>query len=114
MRLKTGHTEDGILFNFTLVKYADGTVELLETSCVPTWVYMEGNRKSYTILPLEFELREQWQETFGIGEDTYNACLASYDRTMALVSEGIEMAQSWFTQMHEAKVEELVGTNRNP
>ena len=114
MRMKSGHTEDGILFNFTLVKYIDGTVEVLETSCVPTWVYMVGDKESYTILPLEFSLRETWQETFGIDEDTYNACLASYERTMALVGEGIEKARAWFDQAHQAKVEELSDPNWKP
>ena len=114
MRMKTGHTEDGILFNFTLVKYIDGTVEVLETSCVPTWVYMVGNKESYTILPLEFELREQWQETFGIDEDTYNACVNSYSRTMELVDEGLEKAQAWFDAMYEAKHAILSDPNWEP
>ena len=114
MRLKTGHTEDGILFNFTLVKYIDGTVEILETSCVPTWVYMVGNKESYTILPLEFDLREQWQETFGIDENTYNACLDSYSRTMELVGEGLEKAQAWFDALYEAKHEILSDPNWEP
>ena len=114
MRLKTGHTEDGILFNFTLVKYIDGTVAVTDTSCVPTWVYMVGNKESYTILPLEFSLRDQWQEMFGIGETTYNACLASYDRTMELVSAGLEQAQAWFREMHQAKVDLLSDPNWKP
>ena len=114
MRMKSGHTEDGILFNFTLVKYIDGTVEVLDTSCVPTWVYMVGDKESYTILPLDFSLRESWQETFGIDEDTYNLCLASYERTMALVGEGIEKANEWFAAMHQAKVEELNDPNWKP
>ncbi len=114
MRMKTGHTEDGILFNFTLVKYIDGTVEVLETSCVPTWVYMVGNKESYTILPLDFALREQWQETFGIDEDTYNACVNSYSRTMELVGEGLEKAQAWFDALYEAKHAILSDPNWEP
>ena len=114
MRLKTGHTEDGILFNFTLVKYIDGTVEVLETSCVPTWVYMVGDKQSYTIFPLEFDLREQWQETFGIDEDTYNACINSYNRTMELVGEGLEKAQAWFDAQFEAKYAILSDPNWTP
>ena len=114
MRMKTGHTEDGILFNFTLVKYIDGTVEVLETSCVPTWVYMVGDKQSYTIFPLEFDLREQWQETFGIDEDTYNACINSYNRTMELVGEGLEKAQAWFDAQYEAKYAILSDPNWTP
>ena len=114
MRMKTGHTEDGILFNFTLVKYIDGTVDVLEASCVPTWVHMVGDKESYTILPLDFELREQWQETFGIDEDTYNACINSYNRTMDLVGEGLEKAQAWFDAMFEAKYAILSDPNWTP
>lgn len=114
MRMKTGHTEDGILFNFTLVKYIDGTVEVLETSCVPTWVYMVGDKQSYTIFPLKFDLREQWQETFGIDEDTYNACINSYNRTMELVGEGLEKAQAWFDAQFEAKYAILSDPNWTP
>ena len=110
MRLKTGHTEDGILFSFTLVKYSDGTVELLETSCVPTWVRMTGGRKSYTILPLEKDLMDQWKETFQIGDSTYSACVDSCNRTLALVGEGLEKAQEWFDARHAAKLEQLTGS----
>lgn len=107
MRMKTGHTEDGILFNFTLAKYIDGTVEVIATSCTPTWVYMVGNKQSYTILPLDYSLREEWMELFGIDETTYDACLRSYQRTMDLVGAGLEKAQEWFDAAHEMKTEYL-------
>ena len=105
MRMKSGHTEDGILFNFTLAKYLDGSVEVIETSCTPTWVYMVGNKQSYTILPLDWSQQETWMETFQIDDATYAACVNSYNRTMALVGEGLEKAQSWFDALHEQKME---------
>ena len=104
MRMKSGHTEDGILFNFTLAKYPDGSVEVIETSCTPTWVYMVGDKESYTILPLDISLQDKWQETFEIDEDTLAACIDSYERTMALVGEGLTKAQAWFDAVHEEKV----------
>ena len=107
MRMKTGHTEDGILFNFTLAKYIDGSVEVIATSCVPTWVYMVGDKESYTILPLDYSLLDSWQETFGIDDDTLAACVASYERTMELVGAGLEKAQAWYDQQHEARTESL-------
>lgn len=107
MRMKTGHTEDGILFNFTLAKYRDGSVEVVDASCVPTWVYKEGSGQRYAILPLEYSLLDQWQEMFQIGDVTRTACLDSYNRTMALVSGGLEKAQAWYDAAHEAKLEEL-------
>ena len=103
MDMKSGHTEDGILFHFTLARYIDGTVGLLETSCTPTWVYMEGYQQRYTILPLEYRQMDQWQELFGIDEDTYNACVNSYRRTMLLVYDGLEKAQNWCDEQLSAK-----------
>jgi poly-gamma-glutamate synthesis protein (capsule biosynthesis protein) len=103
MDMKSGHTEDGILFHFTLVRYIDGTVALLETSCTPTWVHMEGYQQRYTILPLEYRLMDQWQEAYRLDEDTFNACVNSYRRTMLLVYDGLEKAQSWFDEQLAAK-----------
>ena len=114
MRMKTGHTEDGILFNFTLVKYIDGTVEVLAASCVPTWVYMVGDKQSYTILPLDYSQVDHWMEAFGIDEGTYANCLDSYDRTMALVGAGLEKAQAWYDARHEAKEALLSDPNWSP
>lgn len=105
MRMKSGHTEDGILFNFTLAKYVDGSVEVIETSCTPTWVYMVGNKQSYTILPLDISVQDKWQETFEIDDATLAACMDSYDRTMDLVGEGLTKAQTWFDSVYEAKLE---------
>lgn len=109
MRMKSGHTEDGILFNFTLVRYTDGTVAVRETSCVPTWVHMVGSQQKYIILPLDGQTRDSWQETFQIDDSTYSACVDSYGRTMELVGEGLEKAQSWFDQCHEEKAAQLSG-----
>lgn len=109
MDLKTGHTEDGILFHFTLARYFDGSVEVLETSCTPTWVHMTGSPRSYRILPLDHSLQDKWQEDFQISDSTYAACVDSYNRTMDLVGEGLEKAQAWFDAFHQAKDEELNG-----
>ena len=114
MRMKTGHTEDGILFNFTLVKYLDGTVEVLEAGCVPTWVNMIGYQEAYHILPLDYSRLENWQEDYQLDEDTYAACVASYDWTMALVGPGLEKAQEWFSARHEEKSAELNDPNWTP
>lgn len=111
MRLKTGHTEDGILFNFTLVKYIDGTVEVQSAGCTPTWVHMEGYQERYTILPLDYSKLDTWQETFAIDDETYAACVDSYERTMALVGEGLEKAQAYFDTVNAAKVTELQDAN---
>jgi poly-gamma-glutamate synthesis protein (capsule biosynthesis protein) len=107
MRMKSGHTEDGILFNFTLAKYIDGSVEVIDASCTPTWVHMVGDKESYTILPLDYSLLDQWMELFQIDDATYTACMNSYNRTMELVGAGLEKAQVWFDALREAKTEYL-------
>ena len=66
---------------------------------------MVGNKQSYTILPLDWSQQETWMETFQIDNATYAACVNSYNRTMALVGEGLEKAQSWFDALHEQKME---------
>ena len=86
-------------------KYIDGSVEVIETSCTPTWVYMVGNKQSYTILPLDISVQDKWQETFEIDDATLSACVDSYDRTMALVGDGLSKAQAWFDSVYEAKLE---------
>lgn len=112
--MKSGHTEDGILFNFTLAKYIDGSVEVIAASCVPTWTYMEGYQERYTILPLDYSQVDTWQETFQVDDETYAACMDSYQRTMELVGEGLEKAQAHFDAVHEAKAEILSDPNWTP
>jgi len=114
MRMKSGHTEDGILFSFTLVKYVDGTVDVLSAGCVPTWVYMVGDKQSYTIFPLDYTQMEKWQELFQISDATFAACVDSYNRTMELVSSGLEKAQAWFDAQFQAKYETLSDPNWTP
>lgn len=107
MRLKTGHTEDGILFRFTLVKYVDGTVMVQAADAIPTWVYMKPDQSLYTILPLDDFTRDQWKEAYGIDGTTFTACEASYDRTMALVSNGLTTAQEHFDTVNADKIYQL-------
>ena len=114
MRMKSGHTEDGILFHFTLAKYIDGSVDVISTSCTPTWVHMEGYKERYTILPLEDAKRDSWKEDFGLTEELYNSCVNSYNRTTALVREGLERAQSYFDQVSEEKTALLSDPNWQP
>ena len=114
MRMKSGHTEDGILFNFTLAKYIDGSVEVVNADCIPTWVHMVGNKESYTILPLDATQQDKWQELFGIDDATFAACIDSYNRTAELVDAGIAKAQAWYDTVYEAKREVLSDPNWSP
>lgn len=103
MNLKTGHTEDGVLFSFTFAKYSDGSVILESADILPTWVYLRtGGQTQYNILPLDKEIAD-WKTTFSFGDEANKAALASYDRTMALVGEGLNKANTYFSGAQQAK-----------
>ena len=99
--ISTAHTEDGILFTVTFEKYSDGNVYLVGTDALPTWVNMRTNdrgRTEYNILPLDDERKDDWGSLFDIGEATLNAARNSYERTMAIVGEGLAECQTWLEQ----------------
>ncbi len=86
-----GHTEDGLLFEFTFNKYDDGTVLMNSVNVLPTWCYVtkrEDGQNNYTIIPLDKSVAD-WQTTFNIAQQDVVFAQRSYDRTMALVGDGI-------------------------
>lgn len=99
----TAHTEDGILFTFTFAKYSDGTVAVQSTSAIPTWVNMVNGPRQYIIIPLVESEMDSWQENFSLTKGAYNSCKNSYERTMALVGEGMAKAQSYYETTDAAK-----------
>ena len=88
--LKTGHTEDGMLFSFTLKKYSDGTVNVHSADIIPTWVnlHTKNGKAVYEIVPLD--------ESGCIGlNSTANAnAVKSYNRTMKIVGGGLDKIKS--------------------
>ena len=111
MNLNTGHTEDGVLFSVTFSRYSDGTVILESADLLPTWVYLGTNpvaeKWAYTILPLDDEI-EDWQSAFAMPENVIAGAKASYDRTMAIVGEGMAEVDAYLAQ-HVADTEALLG-----
>ena len=103
MNLKTGHTEDGLLFTVTFEKYSDGTVYVAACGALPTWVNLgsRNGKLEYNILPLDPETRDQWKELYNLDDALMKNCEDSYDRTMALVAQGIEEANAWLTQQKQ-------------
>lgn len=91
MGLKTGHTEDGLIFEMTFSKYSDGTVTFDSVDAVPTWVhlYSANGKKVHSIVPLEGNLDKKVAE-LGLDRtsDGLAQAKASMQRTNALVSEG--------------------------
>ena len=104
MDLDTGHTEDGMPFSFTFVKYSDGKVFLDSAEILPTWLYVRnsGSSKSYDILPLD-KTRPDWKEAFDIGDTNLKNAQASYDRTLAQVGPGMDEVNTYLTQSRSAR-----------
>ena len=51
--IKTGHTEDGVLFSVTFRRTGDGPVQISGVDVLPTWVnlYRDGDRDVFQIVP---------------------------------------------------------------
>ena len=90
MDLKTGHTEDALLFSVTFSKYSDDTVYLEDAELLPCWVDLrtEGSR-SYHIIPLHEELKDQWAALYGMNTEAAENAMKSFDRTIALTGPGM-------------------------
>ncbi len=98
MNLKTGHTEDGVLFEFTFAKYSDGTVVLENADILPLWVNMfnsaKTGKKVYQIIPLDDE-KDTWRERFDLIDSSEKRCLESLQRTEKIVGEGLKEVQDY-------------------
>ena len=109
----TAHTEDGALFTVTFAKYSDGTVLVEATEVIPLWVNMywgSNGKRQYDILPLD-GAAETWQSAMNLSTDRFQQCLASYDRTNALVSAGTQAANDYFAA-NQAQVEAQIGVKK--
>ena len=98
--VSTAHTEDGVWISVTFSKYSDGTVYLDSVDLMPTWVYLN---REYVILPLDYEQVDEWGSLYDINESTVNAAKASYNRTMALVGDGLTKCQYYLTEERDAR-----------
>lgn len=98
MGLKTGHTEDGLVFEMTFSKYSDGKVVFESVKSIPTWVhvYSSGGKKVYNIVPLSKNMDSK-TEKLGLNKSTdgLSQAKASYERTMALVKEGTDKCNKY-------------------
>ncbi len=91
MGLKTGHTEDGIIFEMTFTKYSDGEVKFDCIEIIPTWVhlYYENGKQIHAIVPLDGDI-EKDAEAKGLTKSSDGTSLAiqSKERTVKLTDEG--------------------------
>ena len=104
MDLKTGHTEDALLFSFTFSKYSDGTVYLESTDLLPCWVDLRvGLQNEYPIIPLDDALRDQWQSLYSLTDEALANAQKSFDRTTALTGAGMLIAQNYLAQQKQQR-----------
>lgn len=89
----SGHTEDGLFFYCTFDKYSDGKIVLSAVDIIPTWVnkYLGGSGYQYTIYPLENA--NDGAEKYGLTGSAATKSKKSYERTKAIVAEGLTACQ---------------------
>ncbi len=105
MRLKTGHTEDGVIFTMTFEQYTDGEVYLADIDVVPTWVNLHNKNggNEYNILPLKESEKDRWKELFDLTDAELEDCKLSWQRTMDLLNPGLQEVRQWLTQWKQAR-----------
>lgn len=91
---ETGHTEDGVLFNYTFARDDDGEVYLDAVDLIPTWVdrYGTAGNYQYTMYPLE---NAAMAESYGLDAATVQKAKASYERTKKIMAEGLGEIQEY-------------------
>ena len=74
-------------------------MSVADADVIPTWVNMStvNGQKEYNILPLDDTTRDQWKTSFNLTDTLYQEAVASYDRTMAIVGDGLTEVQTWLT-----------------
>lgn len=97
--LVSGHCEDGILFNFTLTKYNDGSVRVSAVNLLPTWVMVHGSdeNRDFYILPLDQKVTD-WSGAFNLTAEQLSGAKNSYNRSMALVTQGLNKIASHLSE----------------
>lgn len=106
---KLGHTEDGVIYKVHYKKFDDGTVKVSKLSVIPTWVYRyvrTDGLRDYYIIPIEKSTYDTIGEKYNLDSATAKNAQASYDRTMELVSVGINDCNKALEKDIETYIEE--------
>ena len=93
--LETGHSEDGLMFSFTFVKYSNGEVHVEYVDLMPTWVLVRGSdsSKSFQIIPLDVDV-EDWNDIYSLDGDQAAAANKSLERTNGVVYHNLAAVQT--------------------
>lgn len=104
----SGHTEDGILLRFTLSKYNDDSVKVSAVGLLPTWtaVYGTGEERDFRILPLDGAVSD-WSAAYGLNDQQFSNARGSYNRTMAIVTSGLNKITHYLSEQNAVLNPEL-------
>lgn len=96
----SGHSEDGVLFIVSFEKDTNDSVYVADVNVLPTWVNRHSSRgtREYNILPLDISREDQWAEDFALTEEQLLFARESYDRTMAILEEGLAQCRAALVQ----------------
>lgn len=110
-----GHTEDGLLFNVTATKFEDGTVMITSVDVLPVWCMGRGFKRAsyptnstfeeYILIPLEEG--KDWAAAYTLTEAEATEAQYSFDRTMALVGDGMEEINAACKEKLDAYIKEF-------
>ena len=94
--MATDHCEDGLIFRFTLARYNDDSVRVSAVSLLPTWTLVRGtgSRQDFFVLPLDSSI-VNWKEAYSLSDEELGAAKGSYNRTMALVTSGLNQITTY-------------------
>ena len=97
--MTTGYCEDGVVLHFTLAKYNDGSVRVNAVRALPTWVLVRGtdDARDFFILPLDQTLPD-WTDTFALTSEQYSDAKGSYNRTMELLTPGLNKIANYLSE----------------
>jgi len=99
--MPSGHSEDGFIFRFTLAKYNDDSVRIASVGLLPTWVVVHGSgeERDFCILPLNQSVTD-WEKAYGLSPDQLSGAKNSYNRTMALVTSGLNEITAYLSEQN--------------
>lgn len=105
--LNTGHSEDGVLFSFTIARNSSGEVYIDSIALTYTWVLVRGSgdSRTYHILPLDDNVSD-WAKVYELSEDQLADARASYNRTKEILAAGQSKVASALAEANANRPEE--------
>ena len=64
-------------------------------------------------MPLHNDLRDQWQTDFNMSDNDFNNAQRSYDRTDAIVSEGLTKSKEYLAQQKQQREDDYLAQAQN-